>query len=83
MKFGEAARLTMVKTMTGNTTAPQGPIRPRLVNRSTAASYCGLAAKTLANLHSSGEGPPTVSFRGRTMYRLDDLDSWIEASIGG
>ena len=71
----------MVKTMDGNMTVPQGAIRPRIVNRNTAAHYCGLSPKTLANLHSSGEGPPTVTFRGRTVYRLEDLDRWIDEGL--
>jgi hypothetical protein len=43
-----------------------------------AASYVGLAVKTLANLRSRGLGPIFHKV-GRIFYFKEDLDNWIAA----
>ncbi|ODU68446.1 MAG: hypothetical protein ABT11_16775 [Novosphingobium sp. SCN 66-18] len=41
-----------------------------------AAHYLGLAAKTLANLRSRGEGPPFRRHGGQVRYHINDLEEW-------
>lgn len=48
------------------------------VRTAAAARHLGLAEKTLANWRSAGKGP-RYSRIGRTiLYRLDDLDRFVE-----
>ena len=43
-----------------------------------AATYLGLAVKTLAMMRCYGTGPAFVK-RGRIFYFRDDLDAWVRA----
>ncbi|MGG7507982.1 helix-turn-helix transcriptional regulator [Plantibacter sp. YIM 135249] len=46
-----------------------------------AAEYVGVAARTLYNLKSKGEGP-TAHKNGRlTVYYPADLDEWLKARL--
>jgi hypothetical protein len=47
-----------------------------------AASYLGLAVKTLAMMRCSGTGPKFVK-RGRVFYYRSDLDEWLLAGKAG
>ena len=44
-----------------------------------------IAAKTLANLHSMGEGPPCQMFRGKAYYETATFVPWFRgwATKGG
>ena len=44
-----------------------------------AASYLGLAVGTLANLRSAGQGPTYVKYGNAVVYRVADLDAYLEA----
>lgn len=46
------------------------------MDRKNAATYAGLAVKTLAMYASNGKGPAFIK-RGRVWYRKDDLDAWL------
>ena len=46
------------------------------VSAKGAATYLGLAEKTLAMMRSKGKGPKFVK-RGRIYYYLEDLDKWL------
>jgi hypothetical protein len=54
------------------TTTPDGR-----VNRTGAARYLGVAAKTLANWAFRGLGPRSVKIGGRRFYYLTDLEAFI------
>lgn len=43
---------------------------------SEAARYLGLSVKTLANWRLAGRGPSYISYGGRIVYLLDDLESF-------
>jgi hypothetical protein len=47
------------------------------MDRTNAARYLGLAAKTLAMWKLQGKGPPTKKVGGRVFYFKNDLDDFI------
>jgi hypothetical protein len=49
------------------------------LSRQEAATYLGLAAKTLAQHRR--DGPPYSKFFGSVRYRLSDLDSWASQQV--
>jgi hypothetical protein len=51
----------------------------RYKDASAAAIYTGLAAQTLAKLRCHGGGPPYIKAGRRVVYRVDDLDAWMNA----
>ena len=52
-----------------------------LVNESDASAYLEVAAQTLRNWRSIGRGPRFVKQGRRVMYRLADLDRWVEQHL--
>jgi hypothetical protein len=51
-----------------------------------AASYIGVAPKTLSNWRALGEGPPYVRLgkaHARIVYRVSDLDRYLEERVVG
>ena len=55
-------------------------VTPRLLTRDMAAVYLGCGPKHLANLATSGGGPPFKKpFGGNPVYDVRDLDAWIDA----
>jgi predicted DNA-binding transcriptional regulator AlpA len=50
-----------------------------LLNARKAADWTGLSASTLAKLRLSGDGPTYAKLGRRVVYRLHDLETWIEA----
>lgn len=54
-------------------------IRPIAVDPTTAAALLGRAPKTLANWRSEGTGPRYVKDGASILYRMVDLESWLEA----
>jgi len=63
----------MSKNGKPQTALPDGRMTAR-----SAASYLGIAEKTLAMKRCSGTGPPFVKL-GRIFYYRDDLDAWLRA----
>jgi len=43
-----------------------------------AAQYLGLATQTLANWRFTRQGPPYSKLGRRIVYRLEDLDAFLE-----
>ena len=54
---------------------------PLAVNAVDAAAMLGVSLRTLANWRTRGIGPAFVrigAVHGRTLYRLDDLNTWLD-----
>ena len=50
-----------------------------LLDAQKAADWTGLSTSTLAKLRLSGDGPTYAKLGRRVVYRLHDLETWIEA----
>lgn len=50
-----------------------------LLNAQKAADWTGLSTSTLAKLRLTGNGPTYSKLGRRVVYRLVDLETWIEA----
>jgi predicted DNA-binding transcriptional regulator AlpA len=50
-----------------------------LLDAQKAADWTGLSTSTLAKLRLSGDGPTYAKLGRRVVYRLHDLEMWIEA----
>jgi predicted DNA-binding transcriptional regulator AlpA len=50
-----------------------------LLDAQRAADWTGLSTSTLAKLRLSGDGPTYVKLGRRVVYRIADLEAWIEA----
>ena len=45
-----------------------------------AATYLGLAPRTLQKYRVDGSGPKFRKVRGRSFYDVADLDAWVESA---
>lgn len=56
---------------------------PAQQNLDTASSgrFLGVSGRTLEAWRSQGKGPPYVRLHGRIVYRLRDLEAWLEARV--
>jgi hypothetical protein len=50
----------------------------RYLTHQEAASYCRLSKSKLSDLNARGEGPRRIKIDGRILYRVADLDRWID-----
>ena len=50
-----------------------------LLDAQKAADWTGLSTSTLAKLRLTGSGPIFAKLGRRVVYRIDDLEAWIEA----
>jgi len=51
----------------------------QLANNSTAAGHIGIAAATLQYWRTTGaQKIPFIKVGGRVMYRISDLDKWLD-----
>jgi predicted DNA-binding transcriptional regulator AlpA len=50
-----------------------------LLDAQKASDWTGLSTSTLAKLRLSGNGPTYAKLGRRVVYRIDDLEAWIEA----
>jgi len=51
----------------------------QLANNSAAANYIGIAAATLQYWRTTGSQKiPFIKVGGRVMYRISDLDQWLD-----
>ena len=48
------------------------------VSESQAAEILGLSPKTLERYRWQDCGPPARRYRGRVLYKLDELQEWLE-----
>jgi len=44
-----------------------------------AAAYLNIGYRTLEKLRSTGGGPPYRKVTGTVLYRMDELDQWVES----
>ena len=51
----------------------------RLLNEPEAAAYLGLAPRTLQSWRVRGRGPAYIKAGARVLYRVIDLERWVEA----
>jgi predicted DNA-binding transcriptional regulator AlpA len=57
-------------------TVPQLP--PRYLRTPEAARFLGLSGRTLEKHRTYGTGPRYSKLGGRVVYRLEDLQAWVE-----
>lgn len=57
-------------------TAAQLP--PRYLRTPEAARFLGLSGRTLEKHRTYGTGPRYSKLGGRVVYRLDDLQAWVD-----
>lgn len=51
----------------------------QLANNSAAANHIGIATATLQYWHTTGaQKIPFIKVGGRVMYRIPDLDKWLD-----
>jgi predicted DNA-binding transcriptional regulator AlpA len=55
---------------------PQFP--PRYLRTPEAARFLGLSGRTLEKHRTYGTGPRYSKLGGRVVYRLDDLQAWVD-----
>ena len=51
---------------------------PRCLRTPEAARFLGLSGRTLEKHRTYGTGPRYSKLGGRVVYRLDDLQAWVE-----
>lgn len=51
------------------------------LNTHEAAAYVGLSYSTLTKLRLTGGGPPFIKLGARVVYRVSDLDAWLESRM--
>ena len=54
--------------------------RTRAMPTREAAEYCGSAASTFEKLRLTGGGPIYSKLGKRVVYRIEDLDAWLNAN---
>lgn len=67
----------MTKTVRG----PSAGIAQRYFDSGAAALYLGLSRRTLEKWRLTGQGPPYSKRGRRCLYRLEDLDAWVEEGL--
>lgn len=65
------------ETMPDSVAATGGPC----LNTDDAARYVALAPATLTTLRCRGGGPRFIKLRSRVVYRVADLDAWLDANV--
>lgn len=54
---------------------------PRYLRTPEAARFVGLSLRTLEKHRTYGTGPRYAKLGGRVVYRLEDLQAWVERGI--
>ena len=54
--------------------------KQRMLRTAEAAEYCGSSASTFEKLRLTGGGPVYSKLGRRVVYRVEDLDAWLEAN---
>ena len=54
--------------------------RNQVLRTAEAAAYCGSSASTFEKLRLTGGGPVYSKIGRRVVYRVEDLDAWLNAS---
>ncbi len=55
-------------------------VMQRFYTTKDAATYLGLAQRTLQKYRVDGSGPKFRKVRGHSFYDVADLDAWVEAA---
>ena len=55
------------------------PDLPKVISAKAAARFVGLSESTLAKLRLNGNGPIYCKLGRRVVYRLTDLEKWLES----
>lgn len=53
---------------------------PTIINAAQAAERLSLSISTLAKMRLSGSGPAYAKLGRRVVYRIEDLDAWVEGN---
>ena len=53
----------------------------RMLRTDEAAEYCGSSASTFEKLRLTGGGPPYSKIGRRVVYRVEDIDSWLQTNV--
>lgn len=56
-------------------------LEPRFFGTRSAANYLGLSPRTLEKYRWTGDGPTYVKCGSRCLYKVVDLDRWMEEGI--
>jgi predicted DNA-binding transcriptional regulator AlpA len=59
-------------------TANTAQLPPRYLRTPEAARFLGLSGRTLEKHRTYGTGPRYSKLGGRVVYRLDDLQAWVD-----
>ena len=54
--------------------------KPQTLRTAEAAGYCGSSASTFEKLRLTGGGPVYSKLGRRVVYRVEDLDAWLDAN---
>lgn len=52
----------------------------RMLRTAEAADYCGSSSSTFEKLRLHGGGPVYSKLGRRVVYRVEDLDAWLDAN---
>ena len=58
--------------------AATAQLPPRYLRTPEAARFIGLSGRTLEKHRTDGTGPRYSKLGGRVVYRLEDLQAWVE-----
>ena len=58
--------------------ATPAELPPRYLRTPEAARFLGLSGRTLEKHRTYGTGPRYAKLGGRVVYRLDDLQAWVD-----
>lgn len=59
----------------------QAPAPSGYVWLNEASRLTGLSRSTLYNYRHLGIGPPSATYRSKAVYKLTDIEAWIEAEM--
>ena len=61
--------------------SPPKVLLPKVVSAKGAAQIVGLSQSTLAKLRLNGNGPVYCKLGRRVVYRLADLEQWLQSRV--
>ena len=57
------------------------PETKKVLREIEAAKYCGSSVSTFSKLRCYGGGPAFCKLGRRVVYRIEDLDAWLEECV--
>lgn len=63
-----------------SSSAPSAP-GPSMINDLDLAKWLGISRKTLQKWRSLGMGPPYVKFGTKVVYRVEDIEAYIQRCL--